>query len=113
MELREKDLGDIFVIEISGRMDTLNSKDLDAKLNNAIGRNMSKIIIDLTAVDYISSVGLRVLLASLKKQKANKRSLELANLQPFVRGVFKVTGLDKIFTIYSTQEEAIEGIAFE
>ena len=112
MEIRERDLGDAYVMEISGRMDTISSKDLDARLNCVIGRNIAKIVIDLEAVDYISSVGLRVLLASLKRQKENQRCLVLAALQPFVKDIFRVTGLEKIFSIYSSQQDAIEGRNF-
>lgn len=112
MEIRERDLGDAYVIEVSGRMDTINSKDLDARLNSVLGRNIAKIVIDLEGVNYISSVGLRVLLASLKRQKENQRCLALAALQPFVKDVFRVTGLEKIFSIYSTQEEAASGRNF-
>jgi anti-sigma B factor antagonist len=112
MEIREKELADAYIIEISGRMDSINSKDLDARLNSIIGRNVAKIVIDMEAVDYISSVGLRVLLASLKRQKENHRFLVLAALQPFVKDIFRVTGLEKIFSIYSSQEDAIEARNF-
>jgi anti-sigma B factor antagonist len=112
MEIREKELGDAYIIEISGRMDTINSKDLEARLNSIIGRNVARIVIDMEAVDYISSVGLRVLLASLKRQKESHRFLVLASLQPFVKDIFRVTGLEKIFSIYSSQEDAIEGRNF-
>jgi anti-sigma B factor antagonist len=113
MEIREKRLGDAYIIEISGRMDTMNSKDLDARLNSIIGRNIARIVIDMGAVDYISSVGLRVLLASLKRQKESHRFLALTALQPFVKDIFRVTGLEKIFSIYPSQEDAIEGMNFK
>lgn len=107
MQLRETREGDIYIIEISGRMDTINSKEIEAKLDSLLENNNAKIIIDLAAVDYISSVGLRVLLAALKKQREQKGSMKLVSLQPFVKDIFKMTGFDKIFSIYSTQEEAM------
>jgi anti-anti-sigma factor len=69
------------------------------------------MIIDLGKVDYISSVGLRVLLASLKKQRQNQGSLQLASLQPFVQNIFKITGLDKIFQIFPSEEAAFQSLA--
>lgn len=107
MELREKIIDDIYVIEVSGRLDTITSKDLESRLNNLIEQDKTKIVIDLAAVDYTSSVGLRVLLAALKKQKEKQRTLKLASMQPFVKDIFRVTGLDKIFSIFPTQEDAI------
>jgi anti-sigma B factor antagonist len=108
MNISEKTIGDTYIIELSGRMDTINSRNLETKLNDMLEGDKAKIVIDLAEVDYISSVGLRVLLGALKKQIKNRRSLRIASLQPFVEEIFKVTGFDKIFSIYSTQEEAIK-----
>jgi anti-sigma B factor antagonist len=107
MQLSTRIKKDIYIIEISGRMDTLSSKEVEVKLEDVIEHNNSKIIIDLAAVDYISSVGLRVLLAALKKQNERNGLIKLVSLQPFVKDIFKITGLDRIFPIYSDQEEAI------
>ncbi len=107
MLISAKSEGDVYVIEISGRMDSISSKEIEAKLIDVIEHNQDKIIIDLAAVDYISSVGLRVLLAALKKQKERAGSIKLVSLQPFVKDIFKMTGFDRIFSISSNQEEAI------
>jgi anti-sigma B factor antagonist len=111
MEIGEKFIGDIYIISLSGRMDTVSSKDVEARLDSAIEEKRPKMIIDLAEVDYISSVGLRVLLASLKKQKQNQGSLQLASLQPFVQNIFKITGLDKIFQIFPSEEAAFQSLA--
>ena len=108
MDIRIKTIEDIYVIEISGRMDTFNSRNIEPKLDGILEEFKPKVVIDLSEVDYISSVGLRVLLSALKKQIKNQGTLGVASLQPFVREVFTVTQFDKIFQIYSTQEEAIK-----
>ena len=106
MEIAEKIIEYVCIVSISGRIDTITSKDLEAKLNEAIEKRNEKIIINLAKVDYISSVGLRVLLAALKRQKHNHVSLPLVSLQPFVQNIFKITGLDKVFQIFPTEEAA-------
>jgi anti-sigma B factor antagonist len=106
MEIEERIEGDIFIISISGRMDTVTSKDVEAKLGCLIDENRTKIILELANVDYISSVGLRTLLAALKRQRVNRGQLALVHLQPFVENIFKITGLDRIFPIYSSEEVA-------
>jgi anti-sigma B factor antagonist len=111
MEIGEKIVDDIYIILISGRMDTMTSKYVEARLDSIIEENRPKIIIDLGEVDYISSVGLRVLLASLKKQRQNQGALQLASLQPFVQNIFKITGLDKIFQISPSEEVAFQSLA--
>lgn len=111
MEIAEKNNGDICIITISGRIDAVTSKDVEAKLDGAIEERKEKIIINLAKVDYISSVGLRVLLAALKKQRQNQGSLQLASLQPFVQNIFKITGLDKVFQIFPTEEAAFQSMS--
>jgi len=110
MEIAEKIIGDICIISISGRIDTVTSKDVEAKLDGATEERKEKIIINLEKMDYISSVGLRVLLSALKKQKQNQGSLQLASLQPFVQNIFKITGLDKVFQIFPTEEAAFQSL---
>jgi anti-sigma B factor antagonist len=111
MEIAEKMMEDIIIISVSGRIDTITSKDLDAKLNKRTEEKTKNIILNLAKVDYISSVGLRVLLAALKRHKQNQGSMPLVSLQPFVQNVFKITGLDKIFQIFPTEETALESLS--
>jgi len=112
MEIYEKMTEDVRIISISGRIDTITSKELEVKLNEAIVERKEKIIINLAKVDYISSVGLRVLLAALKEQKHNHGLLPLVSLQPFVQNIFKITGLDKVFQIFPTEEAAFQSLTF-
>ena len=89
MQISTKSKDDVYIIEISGRMDSISIKEIEANFNDIIDSTRNKIIIDLGAVNYISSVGLRFLLATLKKQKERDGSIKLASLQPFVRDIFK------------------------
>lgn len=111
MEIAEKMIGDVIIISISDRIDTITSKELDTKLNERREGKTKKIILNLANVDYISSVGLRVLLAALKRQKQDQGSMLLVSLQPFVQNVFKITGLDKIFQIFLTEDAALESLS--
>jgi anti-sigma B factor antagonist len=110
MEIAEKMIEEVLIISVSGRIDTITSKDLDAILNEKIEGRIKKIIINLANVDYISSVGLRILLAALKKQKHNQGSLSLVSLQPFVQNVFKITGLNKVFQLFPTEIVALQNM---
>ncbi len=110
MEIDQKIVDNIPIIAVSGRIDATTSKDLETVLNNLIEQNNTKIVVDLAGVEYISSVGLRVMLAALKKVKPKQGDVKLVSLQPFVREVFEITGFTKLFTIYPNQVEAINGI---
>jgi anti-sigma B factor antagonist len=110
MEIHQQNIDDIYIIGVTGRIDATNSKDIETVLNNLLDQNKSKIIVDLSGVEYISSVGLRVFLAALKKQKQTKGYLKLAGLQPFVLEVFEVTGFAKLFSIYPNQRDALNSL---
>ncbi len=107
MEISQKVIDDVPVVAVSGRIDATTSKNLETALNDLIDQNNTKIIVDLAGVEYISSVGLRVLLAALKKVRPRQGDVLLVSLQPFVREVFEITGFTKLFSIYPNQGEAI------
>jgi anti-sigma B factor antagonist len=107
MEIAEKAVDDISILGISGRLDAKSSKTVESALNNLINGGRTKIVVDLASVEYISSVGLRVLLASLKKMSQTQSLLILSSMQPFVKDIFKVAGFDRLFTVCATPEEAL------
>lgn len=81
-----------------GRLDTVNSADLKAKLD-AEGIDGFDIDFDFTNVDYISSAGLRLLVALQKQTAACGKKLLIRNPGKVVREVFAVSGFNKAFTI--------------
>jgi anti-sigma B factor antagonist len=113
MEIYQQNIDDIHIIGITGRIDATNSKSLETAVNNLLDQNKSKIVVDLAEVEYISSVGLRVLLDALKRQRQNHGFLKLTGLQPFVLEVFEVTGFTKLFSIYPNQSEALKAFRSE
>jgi anti-sigma B factor antagonist len=110
MEINQTCIDNVPIVSVSGRIDATTSKDLESMLNDLIDQNKSEIVLDLEGVTYISSVGLRVLLAAQKKVRPKKGGVKLVSLQPFVREVFEMTGFNRLFTIHSNQSEALGGI---
>lgn len=107
MKITEKDIDNIQVIAISGRIDAISANDLEVYLNNAI-RNNSRIVFDLSDTEYISSSGLRVFLAALKTMKTRETEMKMASLQPVIRNILDISGLSNIFSIYHNLKEAMD-----
>ena len=83
---------------LKGRLDTLTSKDLlDAFSNEQINEQL--VIVDMKELEYISSAGLRALLAMKKELVANQKQLEIHNLNNICLEVFRVTGFNNVLTI--------------
>jgi anti-sigma B factor antagonist len=98
MKIIEKKINDIEIIAISGRIDVNSAKDLESFVDGIIDNN-SKIVFDLEDTEYISSSGLRVFLASLKKLKNKNGEMRLASPQPTIRNILDISGLSNIFVI--------------
>lgn len=90
--------GENLVIALSGRLDTVTSKELlESYSKEEVKENL--VILDMKDLEYISSAGLRALLA-IKKELAEKgKSFEIHNLNNICKEVFKVTGFGNILTV--------------
>lgn len=97
----------VTVVEVSGRIDSMNANELGAALTNTIDHGHIQIVLDLASVDYMSSAGLRELVTALKRVKKETGDMRLAQPSPRVREVLEMAGLDTIFRIFPTQSEAI------
>ena len=93
MEIKKNQEGAKLTLSPIGRVDTITAPELEAAVNVD---GIEELVFDLAAVDYISSAGLRVLLASQKKMAG--RTMKIANAKPAVKEVFDITGFSDIFT---------------
>ena len=95
------------ILSVNGRVDALTSSQLEQAINTEIGRGNKQILLDFSGVPYISSGGLRVLLATAKKLKNPGDKFGICSLQPEVLKVFKLAGFTSIFSIYPSEGEAL------
>ena len=89
---------DNIVIELKGRLDTTTSPQLDEKVKE-IEIDKDLVIIDFKELEYISSAGLRVLLAIKKMLEAKGKALEIHNVNEVITEVFNVTGFINVLNI--------------
>ena len=83
-------------LAVAGRLDTNTAPQLEAELKLD---GVNEVVFDLTALEYISSAGLRVLLTAQKAMMACGGKMTIANPNATVKGVFDITGCSDIFTI--------------
>jgi len=97
----------VTLIEVSGRIDSMNANQFGEAINAEIDGGNIHIVLDLSGVDYMSSAGLREIVSSLKKVKRATGDLRLAQPSDRVREVLEMAGLDTIFRIFPSQAEAV------
>ncbi len=108
MEIKENKNDIAYIIELSGRLDAETAPELEERINYLFEREELKYLIDLSKVDYISSVGLRVLLMLAKKTKSSSGKVVLCNLQEQVYEVFEIAGFTSIFQIAPDQDQGLK-----
>ena len=99
MKLTPKKNGTELTIQLSGELNTLTAPELSALLEKELG-GVKKLTLDFADCDYVSSAGLRVLLATFKKMKVSKGDMTLANVGVNFKDVLKNTGLDAVFGVF-------------
>ena len=110
MEISTRKEGKGVVVSLNGRMDAVSSPDFDKTLEELLGEGEKDFVIDFTSLDYISSAGLRSILAAAKKLKGKQGSLLLSALKDVVKEVFEISGFSSILPIYDSVESAIAEI---
>jgi anti-sigma B factor antagonist len=97
------------IISVNGRVDTATAPVLEQAINKEIESGNRKVLLNFAAVSYISSGGLRVLLATAKKLKNAGDKFGICNLSPEVLKILKLAGFTSIFSIYPSEGEALAG----
>lgn len=107
MDLVTSTVGTVAVLDVSGRVDSASSPAFEAKLS---GLPSGPVVVDFSRVDYVSSAGLRVLLAAAKRSKAAQRGFALCGLKNTVREIFDISGFSTILSIYPDRDSAVKAI---
>ena len=110
MEIAQEKRGAVDLLTLRGKLDAGTANVLEAKLMAVIAAGGMHLILSCSALDYVSSAGLRVLLMAAKKLKAGNGRILLSSLQPHIREVFDIAGFSTIFPIHETDEAALRTI---
>ena len=98
MQINKNPSGAALALEIEGRIDTTTAPALEAELKRSVTSDVKSLVLDFAKVEYISSAGLRVLLAAQKVMK-KQGSMVVKNVNDSIMEVFDVTGFADILTI--------------
>ncbi len=91
---------------LTGHLNATTALAAEATLASTIDAGALHLVLNLAGLDYISSAGLRVLLATFKKLSRQHGKLVLCELQPGVREILEISGLLTVFVVAATEAEA-------
>jgi anti-sigma B factor antagonist len=107
-ELSEEELDDrTSVIAVSGEIHVSTAPEFSIRLNEAIDKGKTAVVLDLRGVEFIDSTGLSVLLNGLRRVTRAHGRMALVCANPTVLRLFEITRLDTTFDIVPTRDEAI------
>lgn len=109
MEIETRMINQIKVVELQGRLDAHQGKQVDEKLSK-VSSAQSRTVVNLSKVHFIDSTGLSVLVKGMKHHREKAGDLVLCELQQPVRIIFELTRLDRMFAIYPTESEALQAM---
>jgi anti-sigma B factor antagonist len=93
---------DRYILTVSGEVDLATSPELDAAIIGAIESGATSVVIDLSAVTFMDSSGLGVIVRGLKRCRESEKDLDLVITNDRVLKVFGITGLDQVIPIHDS-----------
>lgn len=96
----------LVLVKIEGRLDAATAAAAEKQLADLVTAGARSVALDGSALAYISSAGLRVLLSLTKKIKGAGGRIALGGLQPQVKEILEIAGFSSIMPVYATAEEA-------
>lgn len=103
--------GKASMIELEGEVDVYTAPQLKQQIINMLDSGTYNVIVNLSAVEYLDSTALGVLIGGLKRLRERNGTLDLICPNPRIKRIFEITGLDKIFDIYSSEDEALQKLS--
>lgn len=108
MEIESRKQNNVAVVSVKGRVDATTSPDFENRLLELVGAGERLIVINFSQLEYISSAGLRSILATAKRLKANQGELFFTGLFGPVNEVFKISGFHTIFKIFPSDADVLD-----
>ena len=108
MQINERKVDKVTILELSGEIDINTSPQVRKAFDQLIKEQRKKILLNFTQVTYIDSSGLATLVEMFQRLKRFGGTLRLSNLSEKVRGLFEITKLDRLFSIFPSEEEALK-----
>lgn len=102
--------GSTVVIKVTGRMDAAQATTFEEECMGWIAKGANRLIIDLSGLAYISSLGLRSFVSVGKSLQEQDGDFRLCGLKGLVKQVFEITRLNTVFPIHDSVDSALAGV---
>jgi len=101
---------DAYVIALTGEVDLYTAPEFKQQLLDVIGKGAKNVVVDFSDTTFIDSTTLGVLVGGVKRLRTNDGQLSLVCSDRNITKIFEITGLDRVFTIHPTREQAVASL---
>jgi anti-sigma B factor antagonist len=98
------------IVAVRGEIDLFTAPELKSALAEAIETGHTRIVVDLTDTTFLDSTALGVLIGAVKRLRSRDGRLTIVNVDDNIAKTFEITGLDQIFPISATRDEAVKAL---
>jgi anti-sigma B factor antagonist len=102
---------DTHVVAVTGEIDLFTAPDFKQHVSAPIDDGVSRVVVDLSATTFIDSSSLGVLIGAHRQLKLRGGSLRVVSANDSIAKTFRITGLDGVFTLVASLEDALNGDA--
>lgn len=95
------------IVALQGQINSTNAASIEAEILALITLEQKNLLLDFSALDYISSAGLRLVLVVAKRLKQDGGQLVLCGMQSHIREVFDISGFLAILNVTDTRSNAL------
>jgi anti-sigma B factor antagonist len=111
-DIKTEQLGDgAYAISLAGEVDLYTAPEFKQQLLVVIGQGAKDVVVDFTDTTFIDSTTLGVLVGGVKRLRTNDGRLSLVCSDRNITKIFEITGLDRVFTIHQSRDEAIAALS--
>ncbi|MDV7340356.1 STAS domain-containing protein [Terasakiella sp. A23] len=108
MEISKEEIGVCLVLTPNGRIDSQSAPEFQSSVIGLIEGGQSRVVLDFSKIEYISSAGLRVVLMAAKRCKAAKGGFAMFALADHIKEVFEISGFLKILSVADDKDGAVQ-----
>ena len=101
---------DQYVISLAGEVDLYTAPEFKQQLLEVIGQGGKDVVVDFSNTTFIDSTTLGVLVGGVKRLRSNDGQLSLVCSDRNITKIFEITGLDRVFPIYKSRDEALQNV---
>jgi anti-anti-sigma factor len=108
MKMTKREADGVTIVSFEGKLDTNTCPEAEAHIKDLLDQGIKKLLVDFKSLDFVSSAGLRVLLASAKRLETSGGELRVCGLNETVHEIFEISGFSVILNVCADEDEALK-----